>query len=206
MISEKHGVYITRHKDSNTKKIYYRGNLMATYRHQPKTIRFKSPLVNDANQDLCGGWCPLGMQEEDESVNDPMLRQLLGDRKPLGFLFADSKKGAEAMARDVRRLRPNLELRILPPGPHRLNHTVAVAQPEQLMTAFDLDTLYEDYLKSGVLPKATLDKEFLKYECRTLISFAEEYDIDEGVPPWVTGLVLGYPIENTISLYREGRV
>ena len=52
----KHGIHIKKHKHWNTKTIYNNGHVMRIYRRQPKMIRFRSPMVNDFNQHLCGGW------------------------------------------------------------------------------------------------------------------------------------------------------
>lgn len=202
-MAKKHGVIILEHKDWNTKQIWNDGYLMATYRYQPKKMRFKSRMVNDTNQDLAGGWQPLEMKEEDESVDDLARRQLLANRKPLGFLMADSKREAEEIARDIRRGNPNLETKVEPPGTF-IHHYVAVAQKETLRNLFDLDALYRDYTENDVIDPDELAKELDKYADRTLISFSRTFDIDDGIPPWVTGLILGYPIENTISLYLEG--
>lgn len=199
----KHGVIILKHKDWNTKQVWNQGDLMITYGQQPKKLHFENRMVNDANQDLCGGWMPLDSLEEDTSIDDPALRQLLSYLKPLGFICESSKKEAEQTARELRQMHEDFDVKVLPPGPHRLNHTIAIAtQKGTLREIFDLDSLYRDYLENDVIPKKQLDREFSKYGDRTLISFAGKFDIDEGIPPWVTGLILGYPVENTISLYR----
>jgi len=55
-ISARQGVLVREHNHWNTKTVYNNGHVMRIYRRQPKAIRFRSPMVNDFNQHLCGGW------------------------------------------------------------------------------------------------------------------------------------------------------
>lgn len=52
----KHGVFVKEGRTFNIKTIYNKGHVMVIYRYIPKKIYFKSPMVNDFNQHLCGGW------------------------------------------------------------------------------------------------------------------------------------------------------
>ena len=63
----------------------------------------------------------------------------------------------------------------------------------------NLFELYEDYYEQNI----DLNKiNFTEFAHRELSSFFNGWDFPE-IPFWITGLILGYPIENTISIYKE---
>ena len=76
---KKHGIYVTEHKRWNTKEIFNNGYRMIRYGHQPKIIRFQSPMINDFNQHLCGGWSMSDIPDKSEAT----FNQLVTGRKPL---------------------------------------------------------------------------------------------------------------------------
>jgi hypothetical protein len=193
----KHGVIIIPHKKWNTKQIWSNGHLMRTYRHQPKHLHFKSPMVNDANQDLCGGWSmgDCNFEEEQMRIIDRVSERL----KPMGILHYDSRALADKVADTIRR-NSDLDVKVI----KKHNYQVALAQHGTLEGLFDLMALRRDYVENGVLPKEVIDRDFDQYGDSYLIDFAEkEWDVEEEFPMWLTGLMLGYPIENTISIYFE---
>ena len=63
---------------------------------------------------------------------------------------------------------------------------------------FVLKTLKEDYRNNGI----NIDVDKIKNKN---LSDYLYYDIEDN-ELWETGLILGYPIENTISLYYEKKV
>jgi len=91
---KKHGIYITEHKHWNTKEIFNNGKRMARYGHQPKTLRFQSPMVNDFNQHLCGGWTMLDIPDEKQATVD----KVIGGKKPFGDLRYCEEDKEEAIA------------------------------------------------------------------------------------------------------------
>jgi hypothetical protein len=70
---------------------------------------------------------------------------------------------------------------------------------------FDLDALARDYVENGIFTPEEMAAQIARYGPHDLIDFAEGWDVED-VPAWVTGLILGYPVENTISLYRMGNL
>ena len=75
------GVKTIEHKNWNTKKFYtISGHLAATYFKCPRNLRFKSKMVNDENQHLCGGW----KYFEDE--NQTILERTINGLKPMGHI------------------------------------------------------------------------------------------------------------------------
>lgn len=195
---EKHGVVIIEHKNWNTKQIWNRGHLMMTYRYVPKKIHFKSWMVNDANQDLCGGWFMGDMTYLD--IQSTILQRVVRGLKPLGVLHRDRKVDAEGIAGEMRRF-PWIDTKVVKSH----NWEIVVARGGTLEELFDLESLTRDYIENEVIGEVAFLDAVAKYAPRLLIDFAEGWDVED-VPGWVTGLILGYPVENTISLYLMGNM
>ena len=64
----------------------------------------------------------------------------------------------------------------------------------------DLDALVTDY--APVITMELARNEIGSFADMPLTTFFEGWD-SPPLPLWLTGLILGYPIENTISLYLE---
>lgn len=202
-MAKKHGVIILEHKDWNTKQIWNRGYLMATYRYQPKKIYFKSKMVNDANQDLCGGWLMHGQIKEGETVNDIIVRHLMAGKKPMGILHYDDKGWAEIDAQELMDGQGYPRSLAADVVKKKNGWNVVAAQHGTLADLFDLDALARDYVENGIFTAEEMDAQIKRYGVHDLIDFSEGWDTED-VPAWLTGLLLGYPVENTISIYRDG--
>lgn len=198
----KHGVYIEEHKHWNTKKIYANGFLVRTYRRVPKIIEFYSPMVNDANQDLCGSWF---MDDRMAAgVNKDIMQRLIDDLKPLGQIGAHSKSEATTVLRHLKHaglithLQKNPFIREM--------WEVTACQDMAVGDIGDMNALMRDYAQITDEMYPGWDEEIfddiMENSQRDLSDFLEEWD-SPPQPLWLTGLILGYPIENTISLYRS---
>jgi len=64
---------------------------------------------------------------------------------------------------------------------------------------FDSDSLITDYKKSGIHINPDRNKEIAYY----FENDCWDGQDDNSTELWETGLILGYPIENTISLYNS---
>ena len=64
----------------------------------------------------------------------------------------------------------------------------------------DLRALRDDYAE--IFESGMETEEIIPYADRALSSFFDDWD-SPPLPLWLTGLILGYPVENTISLYLE---
>lgn len=73
---------------------------------------------------------------------------------------------------------------------------VIICQKGTLNNLFDLESLKKDYADFA---EAVKDIEIKKN--KKLSDYKNAWDVDEGAELWETGLILGYPIENTLSLY-----
>jgi hypothetical protein len=163
----------------------------------PKRVRFKSKMVNDANQHLCGGWTYFGYGNDDDKIE----RRLIAGKKPLGSMSDWSKAAAGQRARRLRaaglvaKVSKNRHISGL--------WDVEACHDIRVRDIGDLGALIGDYTSSAPALTPEFNAEFLKHGSRKLSSFlGGKWDIED-CPPWLTGLILGYPVENTISLYFE---
>lgn len=191
------GVEVTRHKGWNTKRYYTStGYLARTYRRVPKRVRFKSKMVNDANQHLCGGWGYFSGAE-----SDVIEQQLVAGRKPLGEMLDWSKAAADARAKRLRAA--GLVARVSRNRFCDDTWNVEACHDIRVQDIGDLGKLIGDYTASIPAFTPEFHDEFMQYGSRRLSSFlGRKWDIGD-CPPWLTGLLLGYPVENTIALYFE---
>jgi len=198
---KKHGIYIVKHKKHNTKKIYNNGNLLIRYLYQPKQIKFKSKMVNDDNQHFSGGWSIEGIDLSDEAL----LRRVVDGLKPMAIIHKWKKELEEYqkivdILKDINRRRGKNKL-VYKEYDFDRTYCLTVACKGVLKNIFDLKTLKEDYESNGI------NIDISKAEDKALSDYFEDWDApdDESkIEYWETGLILGYPIENTISAYRDG--
>lgn len=149
-----------------------------------------------------GGWSIANM---DLSV-EALLRRVANGLKPLAIIHKWKKEGLEKYRMIVESLEDLNQKR----GKNKLiyqefentrTYCLAVACKGVMKNLFDLKTLKEDYESNGV------DIDILKVENKTLKDYFKDWDAQDDeseIEYWETGLILGYPIENTISLYRGG--
>ena len=201
--TRKHGVIVTVGGRHNTKTIWNRGHRMVTYRRQPRRIRFKSKMVNDKNQHLCGGWFFAGLENHDRWIE----RQLVAGRKPLGSMVfgREECENGEDVACAERLRAAGLVVRV---GPGFVEGTRLVEACHDIRVGEigDIGDLAADYVESGAISDDEIDdlcREFNIHSGRKLKSFLGKRWDTEHNPLWLTGLILGYPIENTISCYHD---
>lgn len=202
--SKKHGVHIIEHKKWNTKIVYNNGLVMRKYLHQPKKLKFSSAMVNDENQNLCGGWFLNDVSYD--SVNEKIFNRVLNKQKPFGSLIENLENASKLSGLQEKAMEHGLMTKLLT----LVDKTeLILCQNGKLDDLFDMDALCKDYIDNlvGVNVKVLL-QEFSYYKNKQLIDFAsiapQNHGWDIGYNPmWVTGLLLGYPVENTISCYIE---
>lgn len=199
-ISVKHGVVVREHKHWNTKTVYNNGHVMRTYRRQPKLIRFRSPMVNDFNQHLCGGWSLCDIKDENEAT----VHQLLAGKKPFACITHWHNQGEAALKAQTTLESSGLvtDLRRRPLAGYQFDHVwdVLACHDIRVQDIGDLRALRDDY--ANVFEIGAETEEVVPFAGRALSSFFDGWD-SPPLPLWLTGLILGYPVENTISLYLE---
>jgi hypothetical protein len=200
-LAMKHGVIIREHKHWNTKTVYNKGCVMRIYRHCPKVIRFTSPMVNDFNQHLCGGWAFADIADDAEAT----IKQLIEGKKPFGTLGGWHRPPHYYHPFQERLRTAGLDTTLqkkktLKDG-SQLWHLLACHRIK-VKDIGSLSLLAEDYLNAEA---AFLDSSIPDYEDKMLREFFGGWN-EEDIPLWLVGLILGYPIENTISIYLQDRV
>jgi hypothetical protein len=199
--TKKHGVIVTIGGRHNSKTIWNRGHRMVTYRKQPNRIRFKSKMVSDKNQHLCGGWFFAGL----ENTNLWIERQLIAGRKPLGVMFfwgEGLENGADIAC--AERLKAAGLIVRTGAGFTEGTRIVEACQDIRVGDIGDIGDLFADYVHARIpVDEDELRDEFNRYAGRRLRSFlGKKWDVEHN-PLWLTGLILGYPVENTISCYHD---
>lgn len=176
-----------QYKKFQTKVIYNSHITLSSYIRQPFTIKFSNPMVNDINQDVCGGWTAFGW---DISDNDIILSRVLDGLKPVGALVVEPTRVNELLGYiDSDKYYVKVTEDYLGRG----NTEIIVCPNKTLGDLFDLKTLEEDYSDVGISINA------VQYSDVPISKFADDFDEHA---PWVTGLIMGYPVENTISCYK----
>ena len=196
----KHGVHIREHKRWNTKTIYNNGHVMRIYRRQPKIIHFLSPMVSDFNQHLCGGWSMSDIADGREAT----FEQLVNGHKPFGCITFWQDQEAEARAERERLEAAGLVAELRKRTWHGWNSDhvwdLLACHDIPVRDIGDLRALREDYTE--IFGMGLEQEEIAPFADLPLASFLDGWD-SPPLPLWLTGLILGYPIENTISLYLE---
>lgn len=191
---KKHGIILKKGEKYQTKIIYNNGHIMTKYRYQPLHVLFKSKMVNDVNQHLCGGWS----MSDIDSPRETHLERVLQGKKPMAVISAWKKEDLEFVTGRVDDTKYYSDS-----GQYELTgafYTI-VAVKGKLKDLFDLPLLFRTYKENDI----HIDIE--EHENKTLKDFFSDWDAqdaDSEIDTWVTGLILGYPIENTISIYRDG--
>lgn len=198
--TRKHGVIVTAGKQFKTKTVWNRGHRMVTYRNQPLRIRFRSRMVNDANQNLCGGWFMDGATGD--TINREIEKRLIAGRKPLGIMVFWEEDATEAKACAARLKAAGLVVRTSTGWRHG-QRVVEACQDISVEDIGEFGDLFSDYAESLPVDAAGLRREFNRYAKRKLKSFLGDNWDNRSCPEWLTGLILGYPIENTISIYHD---
>lgn len=190
------GVFIRQLKSGLwTKKVVDLRDYCAT--PHPKWLRFRSPMVNDYNQYLCCGGQTHGIRNTEENT---VLRVVNGKKPLAGSIMFDSELQTHQAAKKLRSL--GLLVSVHRTGARSGDGLfdeprLTVSVPGKLGDIFDMDALASDYhfwlghYAAAVISNAKkLDMEEFHH------GFFDVEDHDESL----VGLVLGYPIENTMSL------
>jgi hypothetical protein len=81
-----HGIYVRQYQKTEDKLIISNGNLMRKYKYPHINQTFHSPMLNDYNLHLCGGWRWWG-------VNDiECITRVFNGKKPMRFWGTDDEE------------------------------------------------------------------------------------------------------------------
>jgi hypothetical protein len=220
----KEHVEITEHKNWNTKKIVSKKGIVVTYGKQPKKIEFKNKMINETNQNIAAGYVLSDVRIDNKKILD----RVLNGQKPMGHLgFFKKENMHKFMKENFKQIDKNkfhILVRYYEKGGKNgfIESEINIARKGKMGDLFDLDTLEKDYVNAGIEidVDAVKDDEIDFYFTSV---YSPDYDskIVEGIEvvknnsnlphlswdyeaeKWETGLILGLPIENTISLYKD---
>ena len=182
--------WISESKARPDKLYIQNGNLMRKYKYPRIEQVFTSPLVNDYNLHLCGGWSWSGVS------NDECITRVLEYAKPMGYLHTD--KDYPSMVED----------RACVIKATSANDEIGYSITGTFGEVFDLDALATDYIHFfEALGNSELNNQIYN-SIQTLkdlpisrflggYDYANPQDMYQLI---LTGLILGYPIETTFSI------
>ena len=166
---------------------------------------FCSPMVNSENQDLCGGWA------QDYCTDTRIAERLIGREKPLGSMVGYAELTERLRSRLIKD--PRLVVGEVREGhatwDGRMLFKFVACQRGTLGVLFDLEALAGAYRACGLpgIADHILGRD--NFAGRTLESYFEDWDWQDAVlakpprpltvRPWETGLILGYPIRETMA-------
>jgi len=177
------------------------GHNLKTYAYRKHDIPFKSPMVRWENLNFCNGWSMNGPDGKSLSTDKKLIKAVINGLKPIGFgMFED---------REVDKIVKMIEAAGLPyeVNPHQYmpNHSfIGVSQKGKIGELFDMDKFIESW-------KMHLDEENMEINYDFFNNLKDE-KFEDFLKGWnyarpnsdtefaLTGLLLGYPIESTVSL------
>ena len=190
-----HGIVVIKHKTHSTKKIYNNGYLMRCYRNCPLEIKFQNKMVNDINQHYCGGW----FMSDLKYGKSAELDLLLSGNKPLLDLHSNSKQELIEISKSLDTTKFDYEI-----YNNWLGYWfIVISVKGKMKDLFDLETLKEDYANAGIpIDIEKIKNQELKNYFKGWVNHGNPLG-DDPWELWEMGLMLGYPIENTISIYLQ---
>jgi len=210
----RNGVYLQSFQKTEAKRYIQNGNVLGLFRYPKITPAFHSPLFNDYNQQLCGGW--YWKYREDGSIRAPfesnsdiILQRVIEGAKPLGGLvgWADQQEKIAGWKNQISRA--GLGLFCYEEG---IKNTLIICRQGILDELFDFEDLITDYMalsqatRLGVLGSPGTINKFLNSIRKDAMTKYLQFDHlhpHSAFDYIVTGLILGYPIENTYAVLTE---
>jgi hypothetical protein len=194
---KKHGIIIENLSKFDIKSIYNNGYLLRRYTYPSLEYSFSNTMVNDDNQHFCGGWSLEGM----DLSNDALCDRVLNGLKPMCFIVEKTKEKIDSYIKkiDLNRFSYSYSIRYLN-SIQEPYYDLLIAHKGKIGELFDLESLQDDYERSGVF----INTEPYKYKCiEDLFPGWINNEINSSREFWLSGLLYGYPLENTISIYYE---
>lgn len=192
-----HGIYLRKYKHNTEKLFINNGYLMRLYKYPNIEPLFYSPMVNDYNLHLCGGWSFRGVHRKEA------ITRVINGAKPMGFLVTTEVEEWEQVC-----IGSGLSYQIVPNHIPTENHfDIGISCGGTFAENFNLQNLNDDY--TNYFHK--IDYPWLIENVNNFIlqlgdklvssyldsDYANPYTIEELM---VTGLILGYPIETTVAV------
>lgn len=193
----KHGVYLRKYKNTTDKLFINNGHLMRVYKYPNIDCKFSSPKINDYNLHLCGGWAFRGVNEKE------VIERVIKGLKPMGIFVTTEVQKWESVCK-----KSGLPYLIAPNHFTTEDHfDIGISCKGTFDENFDLQNLIIDYMEYSDKVKISLPAEEIGAYILSLkdIQISSYLTSDYANPNTdqeliVTGLILGYPIETTVSI------
>ena len=189
--------------------IMNKGYTMRTYIYPHIKIPFYSPMVRWWNLFYCGGFFIHGPNGENYSTDMNIVDAVINKQKPIGFAYFDNNK----MPKVIEKVKKTGLPYSISPGIIRDDYSfIGISQLGTFGKLFDINQLLKSYaLMDQNVNIPLLDKSDEKF-FRSLKNKPLSYwlnDWDYARPGKsnrdlaLTGLLLGYPIESTVSIMLQ---
>ena len=167
------------------------GEVWMTYPNAPTNIKFCHKSINDHNQVLCDA------SGDRDNEFEEIDRVVIG-LKPVGISYTSDFAELSKRVDEYRRKGFLVSYINNKFSPERYN--VTVSPKGKLGDYFDMDTLAKDYIRNGLAIQADTIK---LYKRKEFSAFHDgKFDVAYHQME-IVGLILGYPIENTIALIKR---
>jgi hypothetical protein len=202
-----HGVYLREYKNTFHKLFINNGNCMNKYIYPKIESKFHSPMVNDYNLHLCGGWFFNGIKEFE------CISRVIEGLKPMGFIVTPDKAIHDYWLDICRKSDLPYNSSVILTASTK--YEIGISVNGNFGNVFDLSLLLQDYLNyiNTILKcsRANSRSDRVCAEVRKFLlairdtNISNYFDFDYANPSSIceyilVGLMLGYPIETTVSI------
>lgn len=192
-----HGIYIRKYKNTMDKLFINNGHIVRKYKYPNIDQKFFSSKINDYNLHLCGGWVFKYVNKEEA------IGRVIKGLKPMGFLVTTEIDQCVHFCK-----KSGLPYNIIHSHrPTKNHHIIGISCKGTFDQNFNLQDLIADYINYASNVKTSLPIKKIENFILSLknIEVASYLTSDYANPNTdqkliVTGLILGYPIETTVSI------
>jgi hypothetical protein len=203
-----HGVYLREYQKTVHKLFINNGYLMQIYRYPKIEAMFRSPMVNDHNLHLCGGWSFPGV------VDTECITRVIEGLKPTGYFVTSEKKLFEHWLEACRH--SGLPHISSVRDQAFAKYEIGISVAGKFQEVFDLPRLQHDYLEYINITYRGSDHGLCS-DVKSLISTISDKNISAYLAQdysnratdcatILVGLRLGYPIETTVAVILPPRL
>lgn len=196
-LKNEHGVIMYCASDINIKFIFNNGVALRRFTYPKVNYTFSNTMVNNDNQYFCNGFSIDGL----DLSNDALYKRVIFGLKPMCCITEKSKEKIDIYIEklDLNKFSYTYST-IYMQSSQEPCYNLIIARKGKIGELFDLDALGEDYFESKILINTEM---FEDKTIKDLFPGFISHEIDLSDNLWLTDLLLGYPVENTISKYYE---
>jgi|GEM_PF-4060325 len=201
------GVFLKKDKNTENILIIAQGSLVNMYTYKAISRNFTSEMINYRNLHLCGGWHFPDVEEKE------CVTRVFDGKKPMGIFATFDRQAYNDFINEFEddlSMYPSLySTKFVSENPV---YSVAVCIHGTFHENFDIDGLtldYIDYLEDSFNEYFNIEQiHFLFNDILKNKEVSNFIQFDYGNPRTVidtiiAGLLLGYPIETTVSLIKD---